>query len=188
MGSGRYLNFNKNHSAILRAIKYFLIPPPSVAVNKTQRCRLFLLFLFSQFCSCKLLFLKGIKRWCHWWNSSGALRQDCVWETMRWCWDVLDKHRGGCWTHKNWFGPLAYLCMLYRNKHVIHFPCLCRPVKQFPGQSKANNSQNGSCIQVDVWGAFMSHMFEVCWETRSSHYISEWGFCLINSDFFFFFI
>lgn len=62
MGSGRYLNFNKNHKAILRAIKYFLIPPPSVPVNKTQwhRRSLLLSFLLLRFCSYKL-FKKNLK-------------------------------------------------------------------------------------------------------------------------------
>lgn len=81
----------------------------------------------------------------------------------------------------NCLEPVVYLCMLYQNKHVIHFPCLCRTVKQFPGQSKANNSQNGSRMQVNVQGTFMSHVFEVCWETRSSHYISMWVLCLVGT-------
>lgn len=78
-------------------------------------------------------------------------------------------------------GVYACLMLLYQNKHVIHLPWICLTVKQLPGQSKANNSQNSSCIQVAVWETFMSQMFEVCWETRISHYSYVWALCLVGT-------
>lgn len=103
---------------------------------------------------------------------------------MRWC-EIYYTSIQGVGGHVTHLGLLrtSGLSMHVVPKQACYpfFPCLCRTVKQFPGQSKAINSQNGSCIQVDVWGAFMVHMFEVCWETWSSNYISVRVHCLVGT-------
>lgn len=184
MGSGRYLNFNKNHRAIQRAITYFLIPPPLVPVNKSQRHRHFLQLPSLQLRFCSNFFCK---------ESNTDVTNNILTVAVAKIefgkqWDDAEIYYtsiqgvGGHVTH------LGLLRTSGISMHVVlkqacypFFPCLCHTVKQFPGQSKANNSQNGSCIQVDVWGAFMVHMFEVCWETWSSNYISVRVHCLVGT-------
>lgn len=103
---------------------------------------------------------------------------------MRWCWNILHKHPGGRWTR--------YTLRTASNQWSIYASCTKTNMLSIFHASAvlSNNSLDNqkqithrmaAVLQVNVWGAFMAHMFEVCWETRSSNYISVWVHCLVGT-------